>query len=122
MFLSLAFVPIEFLKFEYNNLKNYILINDNANPIVPFFNEFQNSFGKNIDNFNKNKSSIFSVDFWSVSNRILNDVKKNNNVIEGWNGYLSNNITSKNPNLFEIGTEIKRQHASVEYKISKILI
>ncbi|KAG0440762.1 hypothetical protein DMUE_1513 [Dictyocoela muelleri] len=78
---------------------------------------------KIIDNFNTNESSIFfSVDFWSVSNRILNDVKNTNNVIEEWNRSLNNNITSKNPNLFEIGSEIRKKHASVENKISKFFI
>ncbi|KAG0436979.1 hypothetical protein DMUE_3941 [Dictyocoela muelleri] len=62
---------------------------------------------------------FFSADFWSVSNRILNDVKKTNNVIERWNRSLNYNITSKKPNFFEICTEIKKQYASVENKISK---
>lgn len=81
MFFRLEFVPMKALKLEYEKLRKYILNNDILDIIAPILSDFHNSFGKNIDNLSDNNFLIFSADFWSVSDRIIKNVKKTNNVV-----------------------------------------
>ncbi|KAG0430043.1 hypothetical protein DMUE_5702, partial [Dictyocoela muelleri] len=121
MIVSLSFVPLENVKDEFHKLDFYIKSKKDICNIYDFWNNFKNTYGKYI--FEKEGDfSIFSVKFWSVYERIKNDLKKTNNVLEGWNRSLNASIYQHHPGIYEIVMELKKQHALVENKINKLFI
>ncbi|KAG0434805.1 hypothetical protein DMUE_5020 [Dictyocoela muelleri] len=121
MILALAFVPKNKLPYEISKIENYILKNDDLNDILILWNDFKKNYCQDVFDFEK-KNSIFSSDFWSVVSRIKANIPKTTNGLEGWHRSLNNNFLNPHPNIYELGEELKKQHASVENKLNKLFI
>ncbi|KAG0437541.1 hypothetical protein DMUE_3634 [Dictyocoela muelleri] len=87
-----------------------------------FFCKFKETYGNCLERDAYNDNSIFNINFWFIYQNIIKRIPKTNNAIEGWNRSLNNNIYHTNPSLYEIGMELKKQHAIVEYKLARLLI
>ncbi|KAG0439891.1 hypothetical protein DMUE_2132 [Dictyocoela muelleri] len=95
--------------------------NETIRNIQAFGDNFKESYGKNIFKLNSD-FIIFSPQFWSVHKRVINDLRKTNNVLEGWRRSLNASIYQQNPSIYETGMILKKEHAMVDNKISKLLI
>ncbi|KAG0439758.1 hypothetical protein DMUE_2210 [Dictyocoela muelleri] len=122
MMLALAFVPPKQIYKEFLKLDSFINNDEELKLFLPLWKYFKNTYGKSLIYKNNIESSIFCVDFWSVYDRVINDFKKTNNALEGWNRSLNRNISQKNPSLYEIGIELEMQHAIVENRLNKLLL
>ncbi|KAG0442190.1 hypothetical protein DMUE_0464 [Dictyocoela muelleri] len=122
MMLALAFVPIDKFDLEVSKLDLYINQNNDLKTLIPLWIFFKSTYCQSIEKTKVKEISIFSILFWSVHERVLKDQPRTNNALEGWNSSLNNNIFQKNPSLYEIGNELKKHHAIVENKISRLLI
>ncbi|KAG0436447.1 hypothetical protein DMUE_4219, partial [Dictyocoela muelleri] len=70
--------------------------------------------------YDEKAKNIFSVRFWSIQERILKDIPKTTNNLEGWHRSINSNFSFSHPSIYELGHELKKQHAYVENMISKI--
>ncbi|KAG0441211.1 hypothetical protein DMUE_1221 [Dictyocoela muelleri] len=121
MIIALLFVPLENLLDEFRKLDLYMKNNKSIHNIQAFCDYFKESYGKHIFKLNS-IFSILSQHFWSVHKRVINDLRKTNNVLEGWNRSLNASIYQQNPSIYRTGIILKKEHAMVENKISKLLI
>ncbi|KAG0438853.1 hypothetical protein DMUE_2842 [Dictyocoela muelleri] len=64
----------------------------------------------------------FFYTFLVRCSRIMNDVPKTINYLEGWHRSLNNNFIHSHPSIYEFGEELKKQHASVEHKINMLFL
>ncbi|KAG0436676.1 hypothetical protein DMUE_4107 [Dictyocoela muelleri] len=122
MMLALAFVPLKQIYKEFSKLDAFINNDDELKFYLPLWNYFKNAYGKSLIEKNNIKSSIFTVYFRSVYDSVLNYLRNTNNALKSRNRSLNKNISQKNPSLYKIGIELKKQHSIVENRLSKLLL
>ncbi|KAG0422687.1 hypothetical protein DMUE_6187, partial [Dictyocoela muelleri] len=108
MILALAFVPKNHINEEVKKLNEYIMLRENLSEIRNIWIEFKNNYCNDLNNLGK--KNIFSNSFWSVVNRILNEIPTTTNCLEGWHRSLNHNFLKSHPSILELGIELKKQH------------
>ena len=46
------------------------------------------------------RSPIFDIDIWNVYSRVLDDLPKSNNSVEGWHHRFQSSLTCEHPNIW----------------------
>ncbi|KAG0418598.1 hypothetical protein DMUE_6399, partial [Dictyocoela muelleri] len=113
-------VPYENLKNEIKKVDFFVNENTNIFLIKEFWDWFKKIYLKELYD-NEVKFSIFSINFWSILNRVKLNIPKTNNNIERWHRSLNKNVSNAHPSIYEIGMEFKKQHAKVENNISRLI-
>ncbi|KAG0439352.1 hypothetical protein DMUE_2486 [Dictyocoela muelleri] len=118
MIISLSCVPIEEFEKQVELLDKYFISNMKYHEILSVRVSFKNIYCKKEEK-NERPKNIFSVNFWSIHERILKDIPKTKNNLEGWHKTINSNFIVSHPSIYELGYELKKQHARVENNISK---
>src|SRR6218665_2067729 len=66
-------------------------------------------------------SPLFSHEIWSVHNRVVNDLPRTNNNVEGWNRKMQSAVAAHHPNLWRFLTVLRREHSLVNTVIAQRL-
>ncbi|CAF3920813.1 unnamed protein product [Rotaria sp. Silwood1] len=64
----------------------------------------------------------FSIQTWYVHDRVLQDLPRSNNFIEGWHRAFNNRISMKHPTITKLAKCILREQANFEMDIERILV
>ncbi|KAG0438006.1 hypothetical protein DMUE_3358 [Dictyocoela muelleri] len=107
MILSLAYVPLEDIKFEIQKLDNFFN-NNSISEMSLIWKDFKSVYCRDVEIYDEKPRNIFAVTFWSVYNRIINNVPITTNCLEGWHRSLNNNFIKAHPSLLEFGIELKK--------------
>ncbi|KAG0437908.1 hypothetical protein DMUE_3413 [Dictyocoela muelleri] len=78
-----------------------------------------NYFYKNFLSF-ENKESPKNISFWSVYNRIINDVPTTTNSCEAYHRYLNSNFSRKNQKLEKVIDMLKKEEVRTHKKIMEL--
>ena len=62
----------------------------------------------------------FPIEFWNVRERVLNDLPRANNAVEGFHNALQSSITSTHPNLWKLCIALKKEEGLSQTKIAHI--
>lgn len=104
-FLNLAFVPLQFIDHYYNYIIQWIL-----NEKIENLKEFINYFKKNyFGNEETSKESIFNKKSWNVYDRVLNNIPRTTNAVEGWHRSFNAKNEIAHPNIARLITKIKEE-------------
>ncbi|CAF4396253.1 unnamed protein product [Rotaria sp. Silwood2] len=64
----------------------------------------------------------FSIQTWNVYDRVLQDLPRSNNSIEGWHRAFNNRVSIKHPSITKLAKCILREQAKFEIDIERIRV
>ncbi|CAF4165667.1 unnamed protein product [Rotaria sordida] len=64
----------------------------------------------------------FSIQTWNVYDRVLQDLPRSNNSIEGWHRAFNNRVSMKHPTITKLAKCILREQANFEMDIERIRV
>ncbi|KAG0441252.1 hypothetical protein DMUE_1192 [Dictyocoela muelleri] len=95
--LNLTFFPLNELECEYYEIKNDLKCKGLFNEYETIFKYFEHTYFPIIST-NENTNRYTPV-FWSCYDRIINDIPRSTNAVEGWHRAINNSTTISHPNL-----------------------
>ena len=96
MISALAFCPENKVTAAFDTLSEIILDEAIPNPIMDYFEDTYIGKPHRICR----RSPIFNIDIWNMYSRVLDDIPKSNNSVEGWHHSFQSNLTCDHPNIF----------------------
>lgn len=84
-----------------------------------FFIYFEKTWIGNVE-AGRFQNPLFSIKMWNVYNRVLNDLPRTNNSVEGWHNAFSKRVRIKHPTLNVLIYKIKQEQNSNEFLIEQI--
>ena len=94
MISALAFCPKNKVTAAFETLSEIIL--EEAIPIMDYFEDTY--IGK--PHRRCRRSHIFDIDIWNMYSRVLDDLPKSNNSVEGWHHSFQFSLTCDHPNIW----------------------
>lgn len=115
LILSLAAVPVSDIKIEVSNLKFYFENKRNLKG------EIKIVFDWFVLNFvNNEKLANHYVEFWSIYDRIVSDISLTTNSLEAYNRHLNSVAETRQPSLYSLGSELKKETELNQVEIIKL--
>ena len=114
-FTALAFLPTEDVIEAFENLSDDDDIPD----------EFITYFETNYIGINRGRGSrqrrsepLFPIKIWNVRERILANIPRSNNAVEGYHNAIRSSVTSVHPNLWKLCGALAKEEAMAQAKIA----
>lgn len=112
---ALAFVPVNDIVEAFEAVA--VIIPLAAQPVVDYFEDTyigrQHSGGR--------REPMFSHTMWNVRERLINNLPRTNNSIEGWHMHMQANVSAYHPNFWQFLVALRREQALNEVEIAKVL-
>ncbi|KAF7693590.1 hypothetical protein CDIK_2276 [Cucumispora dikerogammari] len=95
--LNLTFYPLADIRAAYSEIKKEAQKLKDYSGIEKFFEYYQNTYLS--DEITSDIASRYEPTFWSAHERILHDIPRSTNSVEGWHRSLNNSSFVKHPNI-----------------------
>jgi hypothetical protein len=69
---------------------------------------------------NQRTKSLFSLELWNVYERVIQDLPRSNNAIEGWHHAFNNRVSIKHPSITKLAKCILREQSKFEIDIERL--
>ena len=117
--LNLPSFPIDKVFEEFRIIKSNALDLNVSEVMEIFFNYFERTY------LGRFEGRVFlhpsySIDFWSCYDRILSDIPRTNNAIEGWHSYLNDKAGISHPNIARFIDLLKNSKNMTHYNLLQI--
>lgn len=116
MFLSLPFVPVRFVKHEFNKIVDSI----SAASRLEVFREFIIYFQKNyVGSCSDENHALprYDISFWNSHERVLNAIPRTTNSLEGWNRSINDAVRISHPNIVNLIISLRKEQVYSEKKL-----
>ncbi|CAF1136196.1 unnamed protein product [Adineta steineri] len=114
--LALAFVPVS------DVVKGYALIvddfDDEDNPLLDYFERVW--VGKKKGRGIQRYQPKFSLQLWNMYERVIQDLPRSNNSIEGWHHAFNSRVSIKHPSIVKLTKCILREQSRFEVDIERL--
>ncbi|CAF1988425.1 unnamed protein product [Rotaria magnacalcarata] len=67
------------------------------------------------------KKPLFDHKLWNIYDRIIADIPRSNNSVEGWHNSFASRVPINHPNIIKLAEKIRREQSKFEIDIAKIL-
>ena len=112
---ALAFVPPNDVSEAFESLQE--VMPAEADSIVDYVED--NYVGRRL-RLNR-RAPRFPVTMWSMHDRVVDDLPRTNNSLEGWHNHLQSNITAFHPNIWKFLDVLKSEQALTAVTINQML-
>ena len=112
MFCALAFLPPEEVIDTFEDL-----CEDKSIPI-DFISYFELTYiGPKRGRRGRREEPLYPVNFWNVYSRVIQELPRTNNALEGFHSALRTSITSKHPNIWKLIDALRKEESLTQTKI-----
>lgn len=115
MFLSLSYFSCERKMNGFNYILNMITSSPYNNCLSEFINYFK-LYYIGIDE----RDAVFPVRFWDISQRIMNNIPRTTNSLEGWHRGFNNLASIRNPNISRFINLLTIETEKIRGRIARI--
>ncbi|CAF1091814.1 unnamed protein product [Rotaria sordida] len=114
--MSLAFVPVN------DVIKGYsLIINDFDAEDYDLLNYFERVWvGQKKGRGSRRGKPKFSIQLWNIYERVIQDLPRSNNAIEGWHHAFNNRVSIKHPSITKLAKCILREQSRFEIDIERL--
>ena len=112
---ALAFVPQHDVINAFEILQEHLP--SEADPIIDYFEDVYVGRVRR----NRRGSPSFPISMWNMYDRVLEDLPRTNNSLEGWHNRLQSNISACHPNIWKFLQVLKKEQALNEVIINQML-
>lgn len=112
---ALAFIPSDEVVDAFETLQN--TMPPEADPITDYF---EDTYIGRTRRRNR-RAPRFPVSMWNMYDRVVEDLPRTNNSLEGWHNHMQANITSFHPNIWKFLEVLKREQALTSVTINQVL-
>ncbi|CAF2040298.1 unnamed protein product [Rotaria magnacalcarata] len=114
--MALAFVPVADVIKAYS-----FLISDFDNEDNPLFNYFERVWvGQKKGRGSRRSKPKFSLQLWNIYKRVIHDLPRSNNAVEGWHHAFNNFVSIKHPSITKLAKCILREQSRFEVDIERL--
>lgn len=114
---ALAFVPPDDVPFLFEQFINSLDAQTDE-ILEDFFSYFECTW-LGIVQRGRRRRPLFDILLWSCHNRVLNDLLKTNNSLEGWHHAFSRRVNVHHPNLSKLIQKLRIEQSSTEILIEQ---
>jgi hypothetical protein len=109
---NLSFFPLEVIQNSFLEIKKEAEFLGVYESMKQFFEYYKSTYI--IDNAEHVKCSMYELTFWSCHERIINDIPRSTNSVEGWHRSLNNYTFVSHPNIGKFIQIIKTNVKKIE--------
>ena len=116
-FCALAFLPIE------DVVNGFLDLSDDEDIPTEFLVYFETTYIGTVRGRGyrqRRETPQFPIELWNVRERVLNDLPRSNNAVEGFHNALQSSITSTHPNFWKLCNSLKKEEGLCQTKMAHI--
>ena len=68
----------------------------------------------------RREAPLFPIEIWNMRDRVLNDLPRLNNSVEGFHNALRSSVTSMHPHIWKLCTALKKEEGINQTKIAHL--
>ncbi len=111
----LAFIPPELVQIKFEKI-----VLEASNRQDERLTSFLNYFKKMFIRGETTENPMYDINFWSCYRRVLKDVPRTTNVLEGWHRALNASFNTAHPNLAALIQVISAEEQSIHFSVTQI--
>lgn len=115
---ALAFIPVEEAVMVFEELIDAKIIPEEANEVVDYF---EDTWIGRPDRRNGRRPPLFSIEMWNCYSRVIDNLPKTNNNIEGWHRSFAQLINCNHPNIWNFIEALQKEQSRNELMMEKFI-
>ena len=112
---ALAFLPINDVVEAFETLEE--VMPEKAQPIMDYF---EDTYIGRLRRRNR-RAPCFPISMWNMHERIILDLPRTNNSLEGWHNHIQANVAAHHPNIWKFLSVLKNEEASNRVRINQMI-
>ncbi|CAF1433378.1 unnamed protein product [Rotaria sp. Silwood1] len=114
--LSLPFVPVVDVVEAFNLVADNF--DDDGDTLLEYFEKTW--IGEKKKRGAGRKKPKFNYELWNVYERVINNLPRSNNSVEGWHNGFANRVSNAHPSTAKLADKIRREQSKFEIDIERI--